>query len=272
MTEDGTYPAKISVETSDDSDAGSYTVSLQNEVTLTSGTLETFTPTSDDKVEFTIVVESVATLCAATSLNAVTITGSDASTPYTKYVRNGNTVQLTFTRPTTAIEVSRSESEYCGATTYEVFSDNDGTDTAFSDSWITISDSDLTIDFDSSAYSSASASKASITAYLKASLTDYTSVTLYTQIDIVICTVTTFTAPSTPNSIIYTIVASGTDTSTDNPLTISAWTQTDVDGATCAFTETLTFDPDLDTLAWLSATDRVVTADSSADQDLITTL
>ena len=87
-----------------------------------------------------------------------------------------------------------------------------------------------------------------------------------THYEVIVCTVTTYTADTSPTDpVLYTIDPSGTDTTSDNPLTIAAYTQTDQDGEACAFTETLTFSTSLPYNSWLTESNRVITADSSAD-------
>ena len=64
---------------------------------------------------------------------------------------------------------------------------------------------------------------------------------------------TTLTPPSSPST--YTFDIGGSDYS----FTIDAWTQ----GVDCNFSETLTFSPDLSTLAWISELSRTVTISTS---------
>ena len=82
------------------------------------------------------------------------------------------------------------------------------------------------------------------------------------------CVVTTFTAPTSPSTIVeYTI---GAASNSANTLTIAAWTQTNGSGAACTHTETLSYSPLLSSVSWLDATGRTVTA-STADADMATT-
>ena len=64
------------------------------------------------------------------------------------------------------------------------------------------------------------------------------------QVNIVTCTVKTFTPPASPtNPPKMTISTSNVETLSNNPFTIGAWTQNDVNGKACGFTETISFDP-----------------------------
>ena len=82
-----------------------YTVSVQNTITLTSNGstgATSFAPTdSNDKVEFTI---TIADPCKTTTVNTITVSGTDSSSPYSKAVTDGSTASVTFVRPTTTTE------------------------------------------------------------------------------------------------------------------------------------------------------------------------
>ena len=191
----------------------------------------------------------------------MTISGADTSGPYTKYAVHDSTFLLTFASPTTAAGDASGTPELCGAYTYSVHSDNLGA--ALTDSWVTIDSSGLSISFATTTNSAFSSTKSTESVYIKATLTDYGSVSSYTQVDVTVCTVTTFTAPTSPtNPILYTIDASdfASSSDSDNPLAIGVWTQTDAEGATCGFTETLTFSPALASYStWIKQTDRTIT-------------
>ena len=64
-----------------------YTVSVQNTITMTSNGSSgatSFAPTdSSDKVEFTI---TIANPCLTTTVNTLTVSGADSSSPFSKAV------------------------------------------------------------------------------------------------------------------------------------------------------------------------------------------
>ena len=76
------------------------------------------------------------------------------------------------------------------------------------------------------------------------------------------CTVATFTAPAAKGTVTHKIGTSATT------FTIPAWVQKDANNADCSYTETLTFNPDLSTLSYVSASGRVISIDSNSAGDV----
>jgi len=105
----------------------SYAVSVKNIPTVTAnsafpgGSSATLPlPGGSDVVSFTIEIVNP---CLLTSLNTITFTDVDATSPYfRKDVVDGNSVTVKFTRPTTATEDSVSPVLACGTTSYSIHS------------------------------------------------------------------------------------------------------------------------------------------------------
>ena len=176
----------------------SYTVSLQNTLTISSNGSSgstSFSPTdSSDKVEFTIVI---ADPCKTATVNTITVSGTDSSSPYSKAVTDGSSTTVTFVRPTTSVETSSGISSVCGDTSYTLHSDTSGNTYSYTSTWAVISgpvSDTYTLTIDTTADSSLIANESSVTIslYIKATLDDYTSDNResYTQVNIVINEVT----------------------------------------------------------------------------------
>ena len=170
-------------------------MSLQNTITIASnddaGNSATFAPAdSNDKVEFTV---TIANPCHDTTLAGLTISGADSSSPYSKSVLDGNTMTVTFTRPTTDDEDSLGIASVCGDTSYSLHSDNTGSTHSYNSNWAVISgpvSGTYTLTIDTTADQSLIANEASVTIplYIKATLDDYTSYTResYTLFNVVV--------------------------------------------------------------------------------------
>lgn len=138
-----------------------------------------FTPTdSDDKVEFII---TIADPCRTATVNAITVSTTDSSSPYSKAVTDGQTMTVTFVRPTTSVEDSTSIASVCGDTSYTIHSDNSGTAFSYISGWAVITESSgtYTLTIDTTVDQSLIANEASVTIplYIKATLDDYTAYT-----------------------------------------------------------------------------------------------
>jgi len=145
---------------------------------------------SNDKVEFVI---TIADPCRTTTVNTITVTGADSSSPYSKAVTDGSSTSVTFVRPTTTTEDTNGVVQVCGETSYSLHSDNTGTAFTYNSGWAVISgpvSGTFTLTVDTTVDLSLIANEASktISIYVKATLDDYTSYTResYTQVDIVI--------------------------------------------------------------------------------------
>ena len=143
-----------------------------------------------DKVEFTV---AIADPCRTTTLSGITVSTTDSSSPYSKGVTDGGTMTVTFVRPTTVVETSTGIVSVCGETTYTLHTDTSGGNFSYTSGWAVISGpvSDtytLTVDTTVDLSLIDNESTKTITAYIKATLDDYTAYTResYTQVDIVI--------------------------------------------------------------------------------------
>ena len=178
---DSAIPGRINVATTSLAAVASHTVSVQNTVTIASNGSAgstTFAPAdANDKVEFTIVIENP---CLTTTVNTITFSGTDSSSPYSKAVTDGSTTTVTFVRPTTTTETSAGISAVCGDTTYSLHSDNSGTNFSYNAAWAVITgpvSGTYTLTIDTTADTTLIDAEASVTipVYIKASLDDYTA-------------------------------------------------------------------------------------------------
>lgn len=107
ITQDSITTGRIAVDAVVTAAVGTHTVSVQNTPTIASNGAngsESFAPANAaDKVEFTITIEDP---CRTTTVNTITITGTDSSSPYSKGVQDTATATVTFVRPTTTAEDS----------------------------------------------------------------------------------------------------------------------------------------------------------------------
>jgi len=117
--------------------------------------------------------------CKTATVNELTVTGTDSSSPYSYGVQDENTGTVTFVRPTTSVETSSGITQVCGTTTYSLHSDNSGTSHSYDAGWAVITESSgtYTLTIDTTADLSLIANEASVTIplYVKATLDDYTS-------------------------------------------------------------------------------------------------
>ena len=126
ILQDSATPGRINVVTSLLAAVNTYTISLQNTITISNngGSSSTFAPTNaDDKVSFVITIVDP---CRTTTVNTLTVSGADSSSPYSKSVGDGSATTVTFVRPTTAAEASNGIVSVCGSTSYTVHSSNAG--------------------------------------------------------------------------------------------------------------------------------------------------
>ena len=150
-----------------------------------------FTPANAaDKVEFTIVISDP---CRTATVNAITVSTATNSSPYDKTVVDGSSMTVTFVRPTTSVETSTGIESVCGETTYSLTTNTSGGAFSYTSGWAVISGpvSDvytLTIDTTVDQSLIANESTVTITAYIKATLTDYTAYTreVYQQFNIIV--------------------------------------------------------------------------------------
>ena len=175
-----------------------------------------------DKVEFTI---AIANPCRTATVNTITVTGTDSSSPYSKGLTDGTTDTVTFVRPTTSVETSTAISAVCGDTSYSLHSDNSGSTHTYDAAWAVITESSgtytLTIDTTADLSLIANEATKTISLWIKATLDDYTAYNResYTQVDIVIaelscvCTELAWDDPSSGIVVGSTILA-GTGAST----------------------------------------------------------
>ena len=227
IVQDSNISGRINVSSSKLAAVASYTVSVQNTVTIAnngSSGSTTFNPTdSSDKVEFTIVI---ANPCKTATVNTITVSSTDSSSPYSKSVTDGSTTTVTFVRPTTSVEDSSGIASVCGDTSYSLHSDNSGTAFTYNASWAVISGPvsntyTLTIDTTADLSLIDNESSKTISVYIKATLDDYTSDNResYTQVNIVInevtcdCSALAWDDPTSGVTVSSTILA-GTSAST----------------------------------------------------------
>ena len=90
---------------------------------------------ANDKVEFTI---TIADPCRTTTVNTITVSGTDSSSPYSKAVTDGSSTTVTFVRPTTTTEDTNGVVQVCGSTSYSLHSDNTGTAFTYNANWAVI--------------------------------------------------------------------------------------------------------------------------------------
>jgi hypothetical protein len=107
IVQDSSISGRINVDTTLPAAIGTHTVSVQNTVSMTSNGSSgatSFAPTDgSDKVEFII---TIADPCRTTTVNTITITGADSSSPYSLGVADESSGTITFVRPTTTAEDS----------------------------------------------------------------------------------------------------------------------------------------------------------------------
>ena len=118
----------------------SYTSSLQNTITIaskgSSGSTSFSPADSSDKVEFTIVVSDP---CKTATVNTMTVSGTDYSSPYSNSVSNRSSTSLTFFRPTTTVKTSSDILSVCGDTPNTLHSDISGNTYSYTSTWAAIS-------------------------------------------------------------------------------------------------------------------------------------
>jgi hypothetical protein len=144
----------------------------------------TFAPSGDsEKVVFDIVITDP---CKTATVNDVTYSPSTIS------VVDGSSATTTYIAPTNSVmDTHSTPSLFCDSTSYGIFTDNDGTDTAPSNGWAAISgpvSSTYTVTIDTSLDLNLIANEASVTytLYVKSTLDSYTSQVKYTALTVTI--------------------------------------------------------------------------------------
>lgn len=137
IVQDGTTPGRIIVSATKLAAVTTHAVTVANSATVTanskySGGSSANFPPGADKVSFTITIENP---CLTTTLNTITISTTDSSGPYSKAVTDGQSMTVTFVRPTTTAEDTNGIASVCGSTSYTIHSDNSGTNFSYNANW-----------------------------------------------------------------------------------------------------------------------------------------
>jgi hypothetical protein len=125
IVQDSGTLGRINIRTNDVSAKNTYSVSVQNTITVLQNgefgtTNEQFIPTGvSDKVTVSV---DIVNPCETTTVNSLVFTGGDYSAGVLT-VTDTQSVSVTFPRPTTTAEDSNAVVSVCGATTYTVHND-----------------------------------------------------------------------------------------------------------------------------------------------------
>jgi hypothetical protein len=168
-----------------------HAVTVANTATVTAnskytgGSSKAFAP-GGSTVSFTITIVNP---CASTTLNTITVSGTTSSGPYSKTVIDGGQGTVTFVRPTTVAEDTNGIASACGATTYSIHNTNSGGTFSYNAAWAVITGpatNTYTLTIDTTKDLNLIASEATLThdLWIKATLTDYNTISSYTNVKI----------------------------------------------------------------------------------------
>lgn len=133
---------EIFVSSADTNDAGTHSISYTAVVTLDSnGPGTTLIFTQSTPIGFDVVATDP---CGASTMDTITIEDLNNANAATSFVTiaDGNSISARYqvTSPTFSLGTTYSNQAICGDITVEVFSDNDGSDTAPLSNWVSVVD------------------------------------------------------------------------------------------------------------------------------------